>query len=348
MEVIVVDNASPDNSLDYLAPKFSSVHFIQNKENLGFAKANNQALAHARGKYILFLNPDTILPEDIFSVMIEFMESHPKAGGLGIRMIDGAGKFLPESKRGFPTAWRSFSKLSGLSSIFPKTKLFAGYNLGHLDERKTHQVESLVGACMLVRKDALEVTGGFDERFFMYAEDIDLSKRIMEAGFANFYLGEKTIIHFKGESTIRDRKYVKNFYAAMVQYLDKHYKGSTPGLSIGMMKAGIFLRSLIASSKLKEANSPNSINHVALKGDSTSVQKLRTRLSKVGKNLEESPISTLAILCEGADFSFGRIIGEIENSEGRKTNLIHSSGSSSIVGSADREGQGIAIELPPV
>jgi GT2 family glycosyltransferase len=177
-EVIVVDNNSSDGSIAWLRPMFPFVRFIANTNNQGFAKANNQALQQCRGQYVLFLNPDTILPEDCFVQCLSFMEFHPDAGALGVRMIDGSGQYLPESKRGFPSPWVSFCKMSGLTHFFPASKLFARYYLGHLSPAETHQVDVLSGAFMWVRKEVLDKTGGFDERFFMYAEDIDLSYRI--------------------------------------------------------------------------------------------------------------------------------------------------------------------------
>ncbi|MEO8583276.1 MAG: glycosyltransferase family 2 protein, partial [Flavitalea sp.] len=181
-EVIVVDNASSDDSITYLQPKFPSITFIANKINTGFSKANNQALAIASGKYILFLNPDTLIPDDCFSKCIAFMESCPEAGALGVHMVNGEGIFLKESKRGFPSPSVSFWKMTGITSMYSRSKYFAKYYVGHLPENKTNQVDVLSGAFMFVKKEVLNKTGGFDEQFFMYAEDIDLSYRIIKAG----------------------------------------------------------------------------------------------------------------------------------------------------------------------
>lgn len=244
VQVIVVDNASSDHTIQHVQAKFPDVAFIQNSENVGFARANNQALKIAKGEFILFLNPDTIVPEDCFINAIDFFKDHSNAGAIGVKMLDGKGRFLPESKRGFPTAWRSFSRLTGFSRLFPTSRLFAGYNLGHLDPDHIHEVEVLAGAFMLVKKEVLSKTGGFDEQFFMYAEDIDLSKRIREAGYANYYLGNQSIIHFKGESTQKDHKYVNMFYKAMTQYVDKHYKGK-PGFQKTFLKSGIEIRRIL-------------------------------------------------------------------------------------------------------
>src|SRR5258705_5100866 len=181
-EIIVVDNCSADNSIDYLQPKFPAVQFIANKENLGFAKGCNIGLRSAKGDLILFLNPDTFVPEDCFQKCISFLESHADAGALGIRMLDGRGKFLKESKRSFPSPMTSLYKLFGLSILFPRSKVFSKYHLGHLDENENHEVDVLAGAFMMVKKEVLEKVGSFDEIFFIYGEDVDLSYRIPKTG----------------------------------------------------------------------------------------------------------------------------------------------------------------------
>ena len=212
-EVSVVDNNSVDGSAGEVRQKFPWVKLIENRENVGFAKANNQALAVSSGRYILLLNPDTVVEEDTFSKCISFMDSHPDAGALGVKMIDGKGAFLPESKRALPTPWVSFYKMFGLSRLFPRSRRYARYHLGHLDRDQTHPVDVLAGAFMFLRKETLEKTGYLDESFFMYGEDIDLSYRISQAGYHNYYFPESTIIHYKGESTKKGSlNYVKIFY----------------------------------------------------------------------------------------------------------------------------------------
>ena len=222
-EVIIMDNASTDNSIGYLQPMFPQYVFVANSANEGFAKANNRGITLSKGKYVLFLNPDTLLPADCLTKCLSFIELHPFAGALGVRMINGSGDFLKESKRGFPSPIVSFFKLSGITGMFPRSPFFARYYLGHLDEHRNHEVDVLSGAFMLVKKAVLERTGGFDERFFMYAEDIDLSYRIQKAGYKNFYLAETTIVHYKGASTTKDLKYVRLFYKAMSQFAKKYY-----------------------------------------------------------------------------------------------------------------------------
>lgn len=222
-EIIVVDNHSEDNSILYLQAKFPGVIFIQENTNDGFAKANNKGLQMATGKYILFLNPDTIVAEDTITGCILYLESHPQAGAIGVKMVDGTGNFLPESKRAFPSVSASFFKLSGLSALFPGSPVFNKYSLGHLDKNEIHEADVLSGAFFLSRKNLLEKLNGFDESFFMYGEDIDLSYRIRQEGYQNIYLGNYSIIHFKGESTKKDKVYVKNFYGAMKIFVNKHY-----------------------------------------------------------------------------------------------------------------------------
>lgn len=247
-EVIVVDNNSTDESIAYLQPKFPGVHIIVNKENTGFAKACNQGLATAKGKYILFLNPDTIIPEDCFEKCIGFFNETPDAGALGIKMIDGSGNFLKESKRSFPSPVTSLFKLAGLSALFPKSKLFGRYHLGHLDNNKDHAVSVLAGAFMMIRKSILDTIGGFDETFFMYGEDIDLSYRIEEAGYKNYYFAGSTIIHFKGESTKKgSMNYVHLFYNAMSIFVRKHYGQGKAGVFSSLIHVAIWFRAIFSA-----------------------------------------------------------------------------------------------------
>lgn len=249
-EILVVDNASKDGSQIYLKEKFPDVRFFWNDENMGFAKANNLALKAAQGNYILFLNPDTIVPEDCFEKCIVFMQLHTEAGALGVQMLDGSGRFLPESKRAFPSLIPALFRLSGLSRLFPKSTIFNRYHLGHLDQNKNYPVDVLAGAFMLIRKEVLTKTGSFDERFFMYAEDIDLSYRICKAGFKNYYFSECSILHFKGESTHKaSLNYVKMFYHAMSLFVDKHYTGVHAKVFRIFIHAAIWMRALLSMVK---------------------------------------------------------------------------------------------------
>ena len=247
-EIIVVDNCSADNSIDYLQPKFPSVQFIANAENLGFAKGCNIGLKKAMGQFILFLNPDTLLPEDCFQKCISFLESHTVAGALGIKMLDGRGKFLKESKRAFPSPMTSLYKLVGLSRLFPRSKVFSKYHLGYLNENENHEVDVLAGAFMMIKKEVLEKVGSFDEIFFMYGEDVDLSYRIQKAGYKNYYFADSSMIHFKGESTRKgSMNYVRMFYNAMSLFVRKHYSGSRASLFNFLIHIAIWIRALLSA-----------------------------------------------------------------------------------------------------
>jgi GT2 family glycosyltransferase len=246
-EIFVVDNNSTDGSKELLLQKFPQVKFTWNTVNVGFAKANNQALANANGEYILFLNPDTIVPEDCFKKCIHFFQSNADAGALGIRMIDGSGKFLKESKRAFPEPLTSLYKLLGLAKLFPHSKLFAKYHLGYLPDNITHEVDVLAGAFMMLPEKVLMETGSFDESFFMYGEDVDLSYRVQKAGYKNYFFAESTIIHFKGESTKKGSlNYVRLFYSAMSLFVKKHYSGTRAGLFHILIQTGILFRALLS------------------------------------------------------------------------------------------------------
>lgn len=223
-EIVVVDNASTDGSEDYLKNKFNSIKFIWNKENIGFSKANNLALKLTTGDYTLFLNPDTLIPEDCLEKCFQFFEQHNDCGALGVKMFNEDGEYLKESKRGFPSPEVSFYKMTGLCKLFPHSKRFAKYNEGHLDKNENNPVDVLSGAFMMISKQALEKVTGFDEQFFMYGEDIDLSYRIHQAGFKNYYFAETEIIHIKGASTNKKKSsYTTYFYGSMKLFAKKYY-----------------------------------------------------------------------------------------------------------------------------
>ena len=258
-QIIVIDNNSNDGSKEFFTNKFPKVNFVWSSENFGFSKANNLGLAQAKGKYILFLNPDTLVAEDCFEKCISFFETHKNVGALGIRMIDGSGKFLKESKRGFPSLFPSLFKLFALTSLFPTSKIFARYYLGNLSENENHAVDVLSGAFMFIEKKVLDKIGGFDEDFFMYGEDIDLSYRIQNAGFRNYYFSESTIIHFKGESTKKGNlKYVQLFYGAMNLFLQKHNTSAKSSLYSFFIKIAIGLK--MADNSFKKGRSIVDIN----------------------------------------------------------------------------------------
>lgn len=242
-EVFVVDNNSVDGSVEMVREKFPRIKLIANTVNTGFSVANNQAIRESSGEYILLLNPDTVVELDTFTRSVEFMDAHPDAGGLGIKMVDGSGKYLPESKRGLPTPAVAFYKIFGLSALFPKSKVFGQYHLGYLDRDQTHVVDVLAGAYMMLRRETLEKTGLLDETFFMYGEDIDLSYRITKAGYKNYYYPDARIIHYKGESTKKSSiNYVFVFYNAMVIFARKHFSQKNARLFSFLIHIAIYLR----------------------------------------------------------------------------------------------------------
>lgn len=245
-EVFVVDNTSTDSSIEMVKTNFPQVKLIANNENVGFSKANNQAIEISKGEYVLLLNPDTVVEEDAFEKCIDFMDKHPEGGGLGVKMIDGNGIFLPESKRGLPTPSVSFYKIFGLSALFPKSKRFAKYHLGYLKENETNEIEVLSGAYMWMRKSVLDKIGYLDESFFMYGEDIDLSFRITQAGYKNYYLPSTRIIHYKGESTKKGSiNYVFVFYNAMIIFSKKHFAKKAKAFAF-FINIAIYLRAFLA------------------------------------------------------------------------------------------------------
>lgn len=246
-EIIVTDNNSVDGSCEMVNEKFPEIRLIRNRENAGFAKANNQAISQAKGKYILILNPDTVVEENTFQKCIDFMNQHPDAGALGVKMIDGKGKFLPESKRSLPTPAVAFFKIFGLSKLFPRSQLFGKYHLGYLDPEKIHSVEILTGAFMFLRKTVIDQIGPFDEDYFMYGEDIDLSYRIITNGFQNYYYPETRIIHYKGESTRKGSlNYVSLFYKAMIIFARKHFSRKNIKLLSFLISLAIYFRASLS------------------------------------------------------------------------------------------------------
>ena len=246
-EVYVVDNNSVDGSMKMLSEKFPEVKVIANKDNVGFSRANNQAIRVSTGEYVLLLNPDTVVEDDTFTKTIDFMDSHPDAGGLGVKMVDGKGRFLPESKRGLPTPATAFYKMFGLTKLFPHSKRFARYYLGHLDNDEINEVEILSGAFMLMRRETLDKCGLLDETFFMYGEDIDLSYRIILAGYKNYYYPKTRIIHYKGESTKKTSvNYVLVFYKAMEIFVRKHFATKGAKAYSSLINVAIYIKAFLA------------------------------------------------------------------------------------------------------
>lgn len=248
IEVWVVDNASVDGSVSLIQQEFPDINLIANKDNKGFSMANNQAMRLLDAKYVLLLNPDTVLEEDTLQLSYDFMQLHQDCGALGVRMIDGTGKFLPESKRKVPDLWSSFCKLTYLSDLFPQSRVFSGYNLGYLPEDEVNEIEVLCGAYMFMRSSVLKEVGLLDEAFFMYGEDIDLSYRIIKAGYKIFYYPKTSIIHYKGESTKKGSlNYVRTFYGAMHIYVNKHFGTGNAKVFATIINLAISLRAIISA-----------------------------------------------------------------------------------------------------
>ncbi|QKG58924.1 glycosyltransferase [Hymenobacter sp. BRD128] len=258
VEVFVVDNNSADHSVAMVRQRFPEVILLENKDNPGFSRANNQALRLATGQYQLLLNPDTLVEETTFRRCCDFMDAHPRCGGLGVMMLDGQGRFLPESKRGLPTPAVAFYKMFGLASLFPKSRTFGRYHLGFLANDEAHEVAVLSGAFMLLRQAALTQVGLLDEDYFMYGEDIDLSYRLTRGGWQNWYFPGTRILHYKGESTKRTSvNYVLVFYRAMVIFARKHFASSQAGLFSFLINSAIWLRAGLAlAQRLATAATP--------------------------------------------------------------------------------------------
>ncbi|MBK8710575.1 MAG: glycosyltransferase family 2 protein [Niastella sp.] len=369
-EVFVIDNGSTDGSKEYLTNKFTWVNFSWLPENIGFGKANNLALQKATGNYILFLNPDTILPEDCLKHCLQYMNAHPQTGALGVRMIDGSGKFLKESKRMLPTARVSFYKISGLAALFPHSKKMAAYYAGHLPEKEINETDILAGAFMMCSRKAIDLTHGFDEDFFMYGEDVDLSYRIQKAGLKNIYFADTSIIHFKGESTQRfSKEYVNRFYEAMQLFSKKHFAeaGKNKPLSAAIEFARItshvkrLLRKGFIISRTKPTDTAvvstqpefsriihilkNASNPVLIKGriafGDNDVEAQIGNIKNIDKVIKANQLKQIVFAAE--TIGFKKIIILIENIKKPVVFLFHAAGSHSIVGSTKKNGQGITI-----
>lgn len=369
-EIIVVDNHSNDGSREYLQNKFSGINFIWLDKNIGFSAANNKALEIANGKYILFLNPDTIVAEDCFEKCITFIKSKQKPGALGVRMIDGAGKFLPESKRGFPTPAASFYKMSGFTSLFPTSKKISAYYLGHLSEKSNNEIDVVAGAFMMIPKSVLNEVGSFDEAFFMYGEDVDLSYRIKQAGYRNYYFADTTIIHFKGESTVKGKQYINRFYNAMMIYVQKHHKKfwmrQSMMLAIRSGNALAHIKNLITNQHSSFSNTSIHTAVITSQPYLTSIIKIIQHApnplmihGRIAARLNDDDYAIAYIddipelLTKGIThfllstdvLTYSDIIRIVQLYKKKVNFLFHAHGSNSIVGSEDKNKRGITISI---
>ena len=296
-EIIVVDNNSPDDSCEMVKTLFSNVILIENKENLGFPKGNNIGVKQAKGKHICILNTVTLVAEDTFEKFLAFAEKQEKLGIIGCKLIDGTGNFLPESKRGLPTTTVAFAKIFGLHKLFPKVKAFQKYYAQHLDENSSGKVDILVGAFMVLKRETYQQLGGFDERYFMYGEDIDLSYSALKLGLQNYYFAKTSVIHYKGESTVKDQKYRKRFQEGMELFYAKHMKSAS--LFNFFMKMGMLFFSLFKMKSTGALSKAQPMHFVLYSHNADLKSKLELKLKKriEIKNSSLSQLCTSQSLC---------------------------------------------------
>lgn len=345
VEIIVVDNNSTDNSCVIIKEKFPNVQLIENKKNIGFAKANNQGVKIAKGKYVLILNPDTVLPEDIFVKILKFVKAKENFGILGVKLIDGTGNFLPESKREIPTPKVSFKKLFGVS-----TKHTGSYYAAHLGENEIGLVKVLVGAFMFLKKSVYEEVKGFDEDYFMYGEDIDLSYKVLKKGYLNYYFSDTQIVHYKGESTKKDIQYLKHFHSAMKIFYKKHFKRNY--LYDFLMNIGIESWYLLKYFKFKYGveSSKNSVNVLYL-GSSLNIIQYLEKKYVLTNELEVNNIETLkekiklnlidTVVFETLNYTNKQIISLFEALKNEKVQFkIHPKNTNFLIGSCNVNSQG--------
>ena len=344
-EIIVVDNNSSDASCQMMKTRFPNVKLIENNSNFGFPKGNNIGVAEAKGEYICILNPDTVVAEDTFEKILAFAEKHSDIGIVGCKLIDGTGNFLPESKRGIPTPWVAFTKITGLYHFFPKNKLFNQYYAQDLNENETGKVAILVGAFMVMKRDLYSDLKGFDENCFMYSDDIDLSYRALLQGKSNYYFHETSVIHYKGESTVKDKMYMKRFQEAMNFFYKKHFKVSV-FFSL-FMKIGIVFFSFI---KAFQGNSkPNSKpeNYFLVSDDEKLKDKLEATLNNPIIFWEKSNIIEKSeIIFDQKYFGFSKAIEFMETNKNKAfTYKILPKNTTFIIGSNSNRSRGEVIEI---
>lgn len=353
-EIIVIDNFSSDDSCEMMKQRFPNVTLIENNDNLGFPKGNNIGVAKAKGEYLCILNPDTVVAEDTFEKILAFAHSKSDLGIVGCKLIDGTGNFLPECKRGVPTPWVAFTKIFGLYKFFPKSALFNRYYAQHLTENQTGKVDILVGAFMVMKRDLYLEVGGFDENCFMYSDDIDLSYMALKTGKSNYYFHETSVIHYKGESTVRDGTYMKRFREAMQFFYKKHFGGSVA--FDFFMRLGAFFFALVKKNQSKQFI-PNITEYVLFSSNENLKNKLEKQLQKKlvrvadisenalfsQSNLKEAPIE---ILLDNNSFSFGDIIAFLEQYKNKNfTFKIIPENASFLIGSNNSNDRGEIIKI---
>lgn len=334
-EIIVVDNHSVDNSCQMVKALFPKVILIENNDNYGFSKGNNIGVKKAKGEYVCILNPDTVVPEDIFEKLITFSEDKKNLGIVGCKLINGQGQFLPESKRNIPFVKVALKKFLGITNDY--------YAL-HLNENSVGKVDILVGAFMFLKRETYTSIGRFDEDYFMYGEDVDLSYKAIKAGYDNFYLGTSTIIHFKGESTLRDNLYAKRFYGAMQIFYKKHFKKNI--LYNSLVWNGIiiayFTRSVSRPSKKR-------VERYVLISDTRNLalEKVLHKPVTLNSNVTEIIPENTEIIFDADCQSFKQIISSLEKSSKNKfvTYKILVKDSNFIIGSDNAVCRGEIVEF---
>lgn len=345
-EIIVVDNNSADDSCAMVKQHFPSVELIENKENSGFPKGNNIGVAAAKGKYICILNPDTVVAEDTFTKLLAFVKGETNLGIAGVKMFDGTGNFLPESKRGVPTPWVAITKIGGLYKLFPNVSLFNKYYAQHLQESQTGRVDILSGACMFMERELYLKAGGFDEGCFMYSDDIDLSYTVLKMGKANFYFSGTSIIHYKGESTVRDGLYMQRFREAMQFFYKKHFRSSL--VFDGFMKLGTAFFAMAKKNKKIEVKEPEyyilfSKNEELCKTLEGVLQKKVVRIAQYEHNVIPSKDKGAEIILDNELLPFGEIIAIMERNKKCVTFKIRPSGCNFIIGSNSSNDRGQVV-----
>ena len=353
-EIIVVDNLSSDDSCDMIKSRFPNIKLIENDSNLGFPKGNNIGVASANGDYICILNPDTVVAEDTFEKILAFAEKQVNLGIVGCKLIDGSGNFLPESKRGIPTPFVALTKIFGLYKLFPNCKLFNRYYAQHLSENKTGNVAILVGAFMIMKRDLYNEIGGFDENCFMYSDDIDLSYMALKSGKSNYYFHETSVIHYKGESTVKDGLYMKRFREAMQFFYNKHYKNSVE--FVFLIEFGILFFAMI---KKNQGNvKPIEVeDYILVSQDENLKIKLEKQLNKkliwetkIDSNTlfshRNNSLKPTEILFDNACFSFKTIISFLESHKNQGfTFKIIPKNASFMIGSNNSNDKGIVVKI---
>lgn len=354
-EIIVVDNNSDDDSCEMMKQRFPKIKLIENRVNSGFPKGNNIGVAVAQGEYICILNPDTVVAEDTFTKVLAFAERQKNLGIVGTKLIDGAGNFLPESKRGVPTPFVAFTKMIGVYKLFTKVTVLGKYYAQHVSENETAKVDILVGAFMLMKRDSYQELGGFDENCFMYSDDIDLSYRMLLKGKSNYYYHETTVIHYKGESTIKDGVYMKRFQEAMEFFYKKHFKVSR--FFSFFMKTGILFFSFIKmfQGQAKANKIPQS--YILYSSNVELINKIASKLQKkvflhdlkTEKMVISSKISLetkTEVLLDNNYISFKELINFIESLENKRLSFkVLPKNTAFFIGSDHSNERGAIIKL---